>query len=83
LPLKTALGSQGGLMEYSLFADESGTSAVDKCFTIGCLLVPNNFLDDFEQQVRHLLKKLTYLMKESLNGQVLKKTMEWLTFLLI
>jgi len=73
LPVNRALGSQGGLMEYSLFADESGTSAVDKCFTIGCLLVPNNFLGDFEQQVRHLIKKHNLPDERELKWSGIKK----------
>ncbi|WP_192021560.1 DUF3800 domain-containing protein [Shewanella sp. WPAGA9] len=44
-------------MEYSLFADESGTSAADKCFTIGCLLVPTFFQNQFEKEVNLLIKK--------------------------
>jgi hypothetical protein len=51
------LSLQGGSVEYSLFADESGISAVDKCFTIGCLLVPNDYLDEFEQEIYQLIKK--------------------------
>jgi hypothetical protein len=30
--------------EYTLFADESGTSSADKCYMIGCILVPQYLL---------------------------------------
>jgi len=77
-----SLSSQGGSVEYSLFADESGTSAVDKCFTIGCLLVPNDFLDDFEQQVEQLIEKHNLPRDRELKWSRVKKSYGMVNFLI-
>jgi hypothetical protein len=44
-------------MEYTLFADESGTTTRDLCYTIGCLLVPKSDVADFERRVSDHIKK--------------------------
>lgn len=69
-------------MEYSLFADESGTSSVDKCFTIGCLLVPNNFINDFEQLVQQLIKKHNLPNDRELKWSRVKKSYGMINFLI-
>lgn len=44
------------IVEYTLFADESGTSSADKCYTIGCVLVPAYMLNDFELEIQNLIQ---------------------------
>lgn len=43
-------------VEYALFADESGTSTADKCYSIGCVLVPLEHLSAFEADVLGLIQ---------------------------
>lgn len=43
-------------VEYALFADESGTSNADKCYSIGCVLVPLVHLNTFEANILDLVK---------------------------
>jgi hypothetical protein len=44
-------------MEYAMFADESGTNDGLDCFSIGCILIPINLIDDFYASVAELLVK--------------------------
>ena len=37
-------------MSIFLFADESGTSASEPCYSIGALLVPETLLDEFNRE---------------------------------
>lgn len=69
-------------MDYSLFADESGTSPADKCFTIGCLLVPSHFLNDFEQRVHELIKKHNLPNERELKWARVKKSYGMVNFMI-
>lgn len=44
-------------MEYTMFADESGTNDGSPCFTIGCLLIPSKQLKQFETEIKELIQK--------------------------
>lgn len=41
---------------YTLFADESGTSSSEKCYTIGCVLIPAFMVDDFRSEILSLIE---------------------------
>ncbi|ELH4197966.1 DUF3800 domain-containing protein [Vibrio cholerae] len=69
-------------MDYLLFADESGTSSVDKCFTIGCLLVPKDYLEEFEVQVNALITKHNLPRDRELKWQRVKKSYGMVNFLI-
>lgn len=69
-------------MEYLLYADESGTSPPDKCFTIGCLLVPSLYLDEFESRVLDLIKKHNLPTDRELKWQRVKKSHGVINFLI-
>jgi len=51
-------------MEYTMFADESGTQDGSPCFTIGCLLIPTEYLGQFESQIVALVQKHNLPMNE-------------------
>lgn len=44
-------------MEYTMFADESGTNDGLSCFSIGCILIPTERLKTFEDEITDLLVK--------------------------
>jgi len=41
----------------TIFADESGTSAGSPCYTIGLLNIPNNFHDEFNNEIESIHKR--------------------------
>lgn len=69
-------------MEYALFADESGTSSVDKCYTIGCLLVPCGQLETFEGKVRQLIEKHNLPSDRELKWSRVKRSYGVINFLI-
>ena len=42
-------------MSIFLFADESGTSASEPCYSIGALLIPETLLDEFNREFSRLV----------------------------
>ena len=81
-PHKSKLNFLGGTVDYTLFADESGTSSVDKCFTIGCLLVPNDDLEKFEKYVLALIDKHNLPKDRELKWQRVKNSYGMINFLI-
>lgn len=55
--IESVRGTRRVKLDYALFADESGTYSVDKCYTMGCLLIPCDNLDKFEGDIRELIEK--------------------------
>lgn len=69
-------------MEYSLFADESGTSPPEQCFTIGCLLVPHKQLQEFEDSITQLIEKHNLPRERELKWSRVKKSYGMVNFLI-
>lgn len=60
-------------MEYTMFADESGTTDGNLCFTIGCLLVPSDKVDSLIDHISSLLAKYD-LPTEELKWENIRKS---------
>lgn len=43
-------------MEWSFFSDESGISGVERCYTIGAILLPSDRVDEFNEMTIELSK---------------------------
>jgi Protein of unknown function (DUF3800) len=59
-------------MQYVLYADESGTSPVDSCYTIGCLLVSKDFLPEFKRSILELVDEHNLPSGRELKWQSIK-----------
>jgi len=68
-------------MEYTMFADESGTNDGSPCFTIGCLLIPSEHLDQFEAEIKALTQKHN-LPASELKWEGLRKSHGRINFLI-
>ncbi|RUO32430.1 DUF3800 domain-containing protein [Aliidiomarina soli] len=69
-------------MEYSLFADESGISNADSCFTIGCVLVPRQHLQQFEAEISKLIEKHNLPTDRELKWSRVKRSYAVINFMI-
>jgi hypothetical protein len=69
-------------MQYVLYADESGTSPVDACYTIGCLLVPVDFLPEFRCSILRLIDEHNLPLGRELKWESIKKNYGMINFMI-
>jgi hypothetical protein len=67
-------------MRYNLFATENGASLDDKCFSIGCLLIPVNDINPFCIEIENLCKKHNLDIHKDLTWEKASKSSEFISF---